>query len=458
MTVRLLLFSSLVLLGCGSGGGSSSGPAQPLPTPSTDVGTPSPSAVQIPTPTPLVLPAGSLDPTFGSGGIVLVDVPSTLATVRDFAIDAQDGLAILAQTIDFDRGAQRQVGVLRLNADGSPRAAFGDDGFVETAIAPKLAPCTERPCDDTPASILLLPDDRVLVSASVDSRALEPDRFRGVLVLYRADGTLDPTFGDAGLRSPSAGDLRFDSEGRIVGVTAAAGETTRRFAVMRLRADLEPDTTFGVDGIASADAPTDNTHSFYLAASRADGSVVVGGGVGLLGYRRPLISAFTSDGVLDTSFGHDGFVTEFPPDLRFAATEALIVDRAGRIVATLYDRLARYSASGCLDPEFGDDGAVPIGFNANALLGSPDDRVLIAGSIGPGAGVLARWDANGAPDASFGDGGRSVLTTIEDHQVGFLSAVRDSRGRIVVLGEIFGQPDLRLFVARYLTEESTFPP
>lgn len=454
MTRRILVLACATLLGCG-GGGSSSGTSEPLPTPTVDVGTPAPTAAPSPTPTAVALPAGSLDPTFGSGGIVLVDVPPTLATVADFAVDEHDRLTILVQTSDANREAERQVGVLRLNAEGSPDAAFDNDGFVETAFAPMLAPCTGRPCDDFPSSILPLANDRLIVSVGVDSQALGPDG-RGVLGLYRGDGTLDPGFGDEGLRSPGAADLQLDAEGRIVGNTRRPGTAVSSFAVLRLRADLEPDPTFGVDGIASADGAKDNPPSLYLVAPRPDGGVIVGGRVGLFGYGRPVISAFTSDGSLDTTFGRDGFITEFPSGLRFASTDALIVDHAGRIAATLYDRLARYTPSGHLDPDFGDGGAVPIGFSADVLLVSPDDRLLIAGRTGPpsGAGVLARWDAKGDPDESFGDGGRSVLDPIDGHPVQFLEAALDSRGRIIVLGAISGPPESQLFVARYLTEDT----
>ena len=461
MTRRILVFACAVVVGCG-GGGSSSGTAEPLPTPTVEVGTPAPTAAPSPTPTAVVLPAGSLDPTFGSGGIVLVDVPPTLAALTDLAIDAQDGLAILAWTLD-DREVQRQVAVLRRNADGSPNVAFGSDGFVETAVAPRLAPCTERPCDDAPTSLLVLPDGRVLVSVVVDSQALEPDQTRGVLVLYRSDGSLDPGFGDGGVRALSAvrspvriGDLQFDSAGRIVGVGVLGGAfADSRFTVARLRADLAPDGGFGIDGFASAAARDDLAPGFGRAGVRPDDGIVAGGGSGTYNYRRPEIAAFASDGTLDTSFGRDGFVTEVPADLdRMAGVDALAVDAEGRITAAIDDRLVRYTPAGNLDDGFGNGGVVPAGFLVRQVIALPDGRVLVTGNVPGVGGILTRWNADGSPDESFGDRGTTMVAPIDGRPAGLASAALDSRGRLVVLGEISGQPEARPFVARYLTEDA----
>ncbi|MFN8600999.1 MAG: hypothetical protein U0842_11060 [Candidatus Binatia bacterium] len=411
----------------------------------------------------MALPAGSLDPTFGSGGIVLVDVPPTLASLTDLAIDAQDGLAILAWTLDPDREVQRQVVVLRRNADGSPNVAFGDDGFVETAVAPRLAPCTERPCDDAPTSLLVLPDGRVLVSAVVDSQALQPDRTRGVLVLYRSDGSLDPGFGDGGVRALSAvrspvriGDLQFDSAGRIVGVGVLGGAfADSRFTVARLRADLAPDGGFGIDGFASAAARDDLAPGFGRAGIRPDDGIVAGGGSGSFDYRRPEIAAFTSDGSLDKSFGREGFVDQYPADLDLmAGIDALAVDPDGRITAAIDDRLVRYTPAGNLDDGFGNGGVVPAGFLVSQVLALPDGRVLATGNVRGGGGIVTRWDVDGSPDESFGSGGVTMIAPIDGRPAYLIASAVDSRGRLLVIGRLSGPDRPRLFLARYLTEDT----
>ena len=85
--------------------------------------------------------AGDLDPSFGSGGVALVDVPvggedfSNVAT--DLAVQA-DGKLVLggaAQRIPPDSGAERMVAV-RLTRAGALDATFGTGGRVRVNAFP----------------------------------------------------------------------------------------------------------------------------------------------------------------------------------------------------------------------------------------------------------------------------------------------------------------------------------
>ncbi len=459
MTRTLLACASALLLGCG-GGASSSVDAGTGPTPPVNPVTPTPLSSPSPTPTVVTLPAGSLDPTFGTGGVVRVDFPRSPFVFADFGIDEQDGFAILAETIGLDREFERQVGLLRLDRDGSTNDAFGTSGFVETAVAPTLAPCAERSCYDSPSSVLVLPDDRVLVSAAVYSSALEPEPSQGALLVFRPDGTLDPSFGDGGVRVLSArrspmflGDLQFDHQGRIIAPGSLGGAFAEaRFLVARLlAADVSPDTTFGMEGIASVAARDDLYPGLNSVGALSDGSLFAGGGSGSFNFARPEVTAFTSDGALDTAFGDHGFVAEFPPDLGLMASiDDLIVDHGPGIVVAIRGRLARYTPSGALDPSFGDAGVVDAGFDVRQLLPQSGGRVLAVGNMS-GRGVLARWQADGNLDPTFGSNG-TVAATVDGLPVFIFSAVLDSRGSIVVLGTV-GESGSLLFLARYVTDD-----
>jgi uncharacterized delta-60 repeat protein len=126
-------------------------------------------------------------------------------------------------------------------------------------------------------------------------------------------------------------------------------------------------------------------------------------------------------GDLDPSFGTDGNVaTEFSGH---DAASALVV-QGDKLVAAGGTRssraaggpgafaLARYNADGSLDPSFGTGGKVTTDFGGTAsarALVVQGDRLVAAGSVFLGAGVviaLARYNADGGLDPSFGTGGK----------------------------------------------------
>jgi uncharacterized delta-60 repeat protein len=71
--------------------------------------------------------------------------------------------------------------------------------------------------------------------------------------------------------------------------------------------------------------------------------------------------------------------------------------------------LARYDARGALDPTFGEDGKIRTRFahasTAHAVALQADGKIVVAGSSG-GDFALARYARGGSLDESFGTAGR----------------------------------------------------
>lgn len=132
---------------------------------------------------------------------------------------------------------------------------------------------------------------------------------------------------------------------------------------------------------------------------------------------------YVVSGTLDSSFGFGSIVTHSPIPNESASVEAVAVQPGGKIVvAAVSGRgddgllLARYVPSGALDTSFGDGGYVetPVGdwAKAEAVAVQPDGKIVVAGTRSPQAGedvqsefVLARYNANGSLDTSFGTDG-----------------------------------------------------
>ncbi|MEW6267935.1 MAG: hypothetical protein AB1689_01390 [Thermodesulfobacteriota bacterium] len=452
-TVVLCLAPAL-LLACGGGGGS--GISQPTATPTAAMkGTPTPAE----TPSPgTELPPGSLDPDFGSDGVAFVDGPTSLFVVADVTLDAERRIVALLESIDFERENQRRFALLRLEPDGSPDLSFGDSGVVETAVASALGPCVERPCDDFPVGVLVLPDGRILASGSVDSLALAPDERQGVLVVYRSDGALDLDAGERGIRTPTfrkaplfLGRLVLDGAGRVL----AAGSSLTDFVVARFLGDLSPDPSFGSRGIAFAPPRADLVPGFGDVVPRGDGTIAAAGGSSTFGYARPEIARFDAGGMLDPSFGEGGFVEDLPPGPGVEGGAGPIAgDARGGLVAILGDGiLARYTPDGLLDGTFAGTGFVTLDFDARNVFVQPEGRVLVLGNGRGSGGIIAAYAPSGEPDPTFGDSGRVALSVLEGQPAGFVDAVSDGPNALVVIGSAGDvlAPN-RLFVARYLTE------
>jgi uncharacterized delta-60 repeat protein len=121
--------------------------------------------------------------------------------------------------------------------------------------------------------------------------------------------------------------------------------------------------------------------------------------------------------------------------------------------------LVRYLSDGNLDPSFGTNGTVVIrsarrSFVANALALQPDGKVLLAGlnsETGTGAIdlAIARYDANGAPDATFSSDG-IVTTPVGDLGAQANTMALQSDGAVVVAGTAYSRaaPD-KFLLARF---------
>ncbi len=171
-------------------------------------------------------------------------------------------------------------------------------------------------------------------------------------------------------------------------------------------------------------------------------------------------TAWAADGDLDATFGDGGTVTtDFPVG---SYSTAVAIQPDGRIVAvgaaagasgTGEFAIARYEADGDLDPTFGDGGTVttPIAGGdadeARSVAIQPNGRIVVAGTDSWRRFAIVRYRPNGVLDPSFGGDGivRTNLTPGDD--VAWDVALQPD-GRIVAVGGAgFGQ--VGFLLARY---------
>lgn len=287
---------------------------------------------------------------------------------------------------------------------------------------------------------------------------------------FRADGTLDPGFGFFDLRTVDF-DLVAEGIDQLHGVRALAGGRLMLLgtaevpgnayvpAMVRLTAAGNADPAFGSDGrrvIAAAPWPLADVE-LPLVAYQFDGKYLFGGWCDdCPAQRAAVVLRVDADGEPDAGFGDGGWASlPVPWPSRFTA---IAVDAAGRIVLAGFDGdlaadphaplLARFLADGTPDASFGIGTgyvrltgvplAPPGGWLGNALAADRDGSLLLSLTIDedldPMDGGIVRVRTDGTLDTGFGSGGLRRIDPENGARIEAL-AVR-SDGRVVASGFI----------------------
>jgi uncharacterized delta-60 repeat protein len=248
-------------------------------------------------------------------------------------------------------------------------------------------------------------------------------------------GALDPTFGNGtgyvtmpssfgfGVSRDTTALIQPNGELVTTGVVQP-GNNWVEFGVERYTASGALDTSFGSGSVATASFGAMNAFGVSAAldpyADTANGNDdVVQAGIGSSS-NELLLARYTTSGALDTSFGTSGEVTSTFAGVSSIGSARVVVTSSGQLIAFAANStqfvLARYNANGTLDTTFGQSGYVVTSVpNLNGgglsppLLQLPNGQLLAVASQSGGVWNLYRFNADGTPDTTFGNQG--VVTT-----------------------------------------------
>jgi uncharacterized delta-60 repeat protein len=205
---------------------------------------------------------GSLDPSFGSGGIALHSVGSVSDHTKAIAVQA-DGKILTAGY--FDDGVDDQSCLTRFNADGTVDITFGNNGSATLDIGGN---------EDRFFAVCMQPDGKIIAGGFSMNASLEID---ALFVRYLTDGSLDNSFGGGSgiiLHSFNSNgtvqDMMLQADGKIL-----AAIESFAFGLVRLLEDGQRDNTFGDNGIVST--TIGNYCSAVSVGLYDDGKAVLGG-------------------------------------------------------------------------------------------------------------------------------------------------------------------------------------
>ena len=386
---------------------------------------------------------GTLDGSFGTGGIVTTPVGTVDAEAQAMVIQP-DGKLVVA---GFSYNGSQYVFTLAryINdgvTDGALDASFGSGGIVATPVGS---------VDDRAFAVAIQSDGKIVVAGY--SSVVTGTSIQSRIALARyindgvTDGALDGSFGAGGMvattvavasgasanalavepdPNPPNGDLLIVA-GVANGVSVTTGSTTTTqdvFLVARYKEDGSADSTFNggdasnMTGVVTTAVGTVKDQAYAVAIQPSDGNVVVAGSSFVTAQRQMALARYNAlDGTLDTTFNKTGTVTT-AIDANSTASALAIQPADGKLVAagTGYNNtygefiLARFNTDGHLDGTFSSGGkvttAITYGAEAFGLAIQPADGKPIAAGYSQARGeseqfTLVRYTTAGKVDTTF---------------------------------------------------------
>ena len=415
---------------------------------------------------------GTLDSTFGDEGMVSTPIGSQESEVYDIAVQNDGKIVVVGYSkTEVDGEFISVFTLVRYNSDGSLDDSFGQNGIVTTSIGIRNA---------EGKGIALQNDGKIVVAGYSEKELNNEIVSVFTLARYNSDGSLDSTFGTNGIVTTKIGDkdakaydIALQGNGKIVMVGDSEWEDEfndngydSAITVARYNSDGTLDTTFGSNGVVTANPTTYN--AWARTVTLYDNKIIVAGG----SEDDPQISdatyytliRYNDDGSVDDSFGQNGDVqTENISDAGTNSITIQQVDSEIKIVGvgSVYENnkaifsVIRFNWNGSIDDSFGNNGIVSTDdstYNsiAFAVTVQDDGKIVAIGDWDYDRKshiAIVRYDTSGNGDTLFAtDGIVNTFAKGHDTATATAAAVQDD-GKIVTVG--FANICCNLVMARF---------
>lgn len=358
-------------------------------------------------------PQGVLDTTFGTGGFSIHNITvGTNGELSRGIVLQSTGKIVVSATVDHVGGTDardRDVAVMRLNPDGSLDTTFGTNGITIVDLSPGQLVGTSFLADST-WGLVVLPDDRLVASCGmVRPGGTDTDY---AMVRFTANGVVDTTFGANGvldvdynmLNATGVRQVSLLADGSLLGSGYLAVNGNNQPFVYKSKPNGALDTTFGTGGIFTQAIPGLAAQAeSYMATPQGNKFVTVG-------YGRNDAATESLDwislrllpnGVLDTTYGNNGVarldIGGFGDNARYVQVlpdNRVVLSGGGRLSANDVD-----GAVGILTPNGQPDTTfTPSGVKMIDLGGVND--FLWAVAVGPSKKYLVLAGIKGVATAT----------------------------------------------------------
>lgn len=183
---------------------------------------------------------GSLDGSFGTGGVVITTVGAGNERGHSLALQP-DGKIIVAGY--SHNGNDDDIALLRYNSDGSLDTGFGNGGKVVQGIVTNS--------EDVIYSVMLQADGKIVMAGET----IDSTNYNFAIVRYDSSGNLDGSFGTNGMVCTAIGagndyghSLAIQPDGKYLVAGFSSNGTNDDFAIVRYNTDGSLDNSFGNGG------------------------------------------------------------------------------------------------------------------------------------------------------------------------------------------------------------------
>lgn len=251
--------------------------------------------------------AGALDPTFGNGGLVLTPVNSGWLHNAVAIEQVSNNADVVVAGMTHNSSGMADIALARYLPNGTLDSTFGTGGLVTTQVGKSGGYNAGAGAD----AVAIQGDGKIVVAGSSYSLASGKYPYDSAFMLarYNVDGTLDTTFGNRGVVVTdiyaSNGDeafkaLAIQSNGEIV----AAGFAGASFTVARYTATGSLDSTFNGGGVVENRFISSGGSGANAVTVQSDGKIVAAG----QSNNEFAVARYNTDGALDTGFNSTGYV------------------------------------------------------------------------------------------------------------------------------------------------------
>jgi uncharacterized delta-60 repeat protein len=330
---------------------------------------------------------------------------------------------------------QNIFGIIRYLDTGLIDTDFGTDGIATITIG-----------EQAEANTVAVDSNNKIV---VGGFALESSIIKVISARYLTDGSLDVSYGpdntginvETAVQDAQIADLRIQADGKIIFAGTQSIEGQLSVFLMRYTTDGILDNTFGNNGVVNS---TVGYHTGALAlALQADGKILVTG-FSIIDTRQIIVLRFNADGSIDSSYGDNGLSTAVVG--QSSQAEAIALDGDGKaVISGISDNqfvVARFNTNGAIDQTFGIQGVVVsnIGTRSSALaVAIQSDQKIVTCGFADEMFALARYNANGDLDTNFN--GVGYITKLLNNTGNSAKAILlDANQKILIAGS--AQDDL----------------